>query len=430
MITQPSHGTLSGAAPNLTYTPAANYAGADQFTFETRDGTLTSSAATVSITVTALNDAPVITSGPTASPNSVLTNQSVNFLVQAQDVEGSPLTCSWNFGDGMMAVGETAAHAYATAGSYIASVKVVDNQNGSVTGNVTLTVTAPINHAPSANSQSVSVIEDTAKGITLTGSDADGNSLSYSVVSQPVNGTLSGVAPNLTYTPKANFNGSDSFTFKVNDGSVDSSTAAVSITVSAVNDTPTISNITDQTTAMNTVTAPIAFTVGDVETAASSLTVSGVSGNTTLVPAGNIVLGGSGANRTVTIIPANTQSGTAKITVTVSDGALTASTAFILTVSPSTDSTKPVVSISSPLDGARVPRGKTITITTQASDNVGVTQVEFYINGVFYSRDSSSPYAYAWKVPPTRYRTYQLQVKAYDAKGNVGVSSIVKVTAR
>ena len=254
--------------------------------------------------------------------------------------------------------------------------------------------------------------------------------MTYTVVSQPVNGTLSGTAPNLTYTPKANFNGSDSFTFKVNDGSVDSSTAAVSITVSAVNDAPTISNITDQTTAMNTVTAPIAFTVGDVETAAGSLTVSGVSSNTTLVPTGNIVLGGSGASRTVTIIPANTQSGTATITVTVSDGSLTASDTFVLTVTDATDSTPPTVAITSPANGAGVAKGSTVTVAAQGSDNVGVTQVELYINGALYSSDSVSPYSFSWKVPSAKNRTYQLQVKAYDAKGNVGISSIVKVTAR
>ena len=65
---------------------------------------------------------------------------------------------------------------------------------------------------------------------------------------------------------------------------------------------------------------PIAFTVGDAETAAGSLTVSGSSSNPTLVPNANIVFGGSGANRTVTVTPAANQNGTATITVTVSDG--------------------------------------------------------------------------------------------------------------
>src|SRR6185437_9159252 len=55
----PQHGTLTGAAPNVTYTPAANYNGADSFTFKANDGTLDSNIATVTITITAVDDAPV-----------------------------------------------------------------------------------------------------------------------------------------------------------------------------------------------------------------------------------------------------------------------------------------------------------------------------------------------------------------------------------
>ena len=86
---------------------------------------------------------------------------------------------------------------------------------------MSITVT-PVNDAPVANAQAAATNEDTAKAITLTGSDVDGNPLTYSVVTQPGHGSLSGTAPNLTYTPAANYNGADSFTFKVNDGTVDS----------------------------------------------------------------------------------------------------------------------------------------------------------------------------------------------------------------
>ena len=106
------------------------------------------------------------------------------------------------------------------------------------------------------------------------------------------------------------------------------------LTVTAVNDLPTISDITDKTTAQNTVSGPHTFTIGDVETAAAALTVAGTSSNTTLVPTANIVFGGSGASRTVTITPAAGQSGTSTITVTVTDGnGGTASDSFVLTVS-------------------------------------------------------------------------------------------------
>ena len=110
------------------------------------------------------------------------------------------------------------------------------------------------------------------------------------------------------------------------------------LTVTAVNDAPTISDVTDQTTTEDTATAALGFTVGDVETPAATLTVTGSSSNTTLVPAANIVFGGSGASRTVTITPAPNQSGTATITLTVTDGdGGTASDSFVLTVTAVND---------------------------------------------------------------------------------------------
>jgi formylglycine-generating enzyme required for sulfatase activity len=98
------------------------------------------------------------------------------------------------------------------------------------------------------------------------------------------------------------------------------------------NTAPTISDIAAQTITAGNNTGALAFTVGDAQTAAGSLTVSGSSSNTTLVPNANIVFGGSGANRTVTVTPASSQTGTATITVTVSDGSLSASDTFLLTV--------------------------------------------------------------------------------------------------
>jgi hypothetical protein len=95
---------------------------------------------------------------------------------------------------------------------------------------------------------------------------------------------------------------------------------------------PTISQIANQFTPVNTPTQPIAFTVGDPDAPASSLTVSGSSSNPTLVPDGNIIFGGSDSNRTVTVTPAGVQTGTATITITVSDGQLSASSSFVIIV--------------------------------------------------------------------------------------------------
>ena len=82
-----------------------------------------------------------------------------------------------------------------------------------------------------AQGQSVVTDEDQSISITLSASDADGDSLTYTVVSQPSNGVLTGTAPNLTYKPNAGFNGNDSFTFKANDGTTDTKEATIKITI-------------------------------------------------------------------------------------------------------------------------------------------------------------------------------------------------------
>jgi len=80
--------------------------------------------------------------------------------------------------------------------------------------------------------------EDTAKAILLVATDVDDDPMTYEIVAGPSHGTLSGTAPSLTYTPADDYNGPDSFTFKANDGDVDSNVATVSITVNPVNDAP------------------------------------------------------------------------------------------------------------------------------------------------------------------------------------------------
>jgi len=85
--------------------------------------------------------------------------------------------------------------------------------------------------APVANADSIYTTENTAVSVTLSGTAYNAAALLYTIVSQPTNGTLSGTAPKLTYTPSSNFTGSDSFTFKVNDGAKDSAIATISITV-------------------------------------------------------------------------------------------------------------------------------------------------------------------------------------------------------
>jgi hypothetical protein len=119
-----------------------------------------------------------------------------------------------------------------------------DNTGRSQTGPVwRFTTGTPVpNELPQAESQSVTTNEDSPLGIALSATDPEGVPLSFAVVSGPAQGTLTGSAPNLTYQPGLNFNGSDSFTFKANDGQADSNVATVTVTVIAANDAPTAAN--------------------------------------------------------------------------------------------------------------------------------------------------------------------------------------------
>src|SRR5207302_658693 len=115
--------------------------------------------------------------------------------------------------------------------------KANDGTVDSAVATVSLTV-VHVNHAPVAAAQTVTTAEDTAKAIVLTATDVDGDPLTYAIVGAPAHGALSGVAPTVTYTPAANYNGPDSFTFKANDSTLDSNVATVTLTVTPVNDAP------------------------------------------------------------------------------------------------------------------------------------------------------------------------------------------------
>jgi len=95
-------------------------------------------------------------------------------------------------------------------------------------------VSAETNHAPEATTQAILVDQNGSKSITLTGSDSDGDTLTYTLVTQPSHGTITGTPPQVTYIPDSNFLGTDSFTFSVSDGALSSSTVTVNISVQDV----------------------------------------------------------------------------------------------------------------------------------------------------------------------------------------------------
>ena len=117
-----------------------------------------------------------------------------------------------------------------------------------------------------------------------------------------------------------------------NDGLSDGTEVLVLSTNPNLNNAPTIIYIADRSIALNTNTGAVAVTIGDLETAATSLTLTKASSNPALIPLSGIVFGGSGANRTVTVTPAANQLGSSTITISVSDGVLATSDTFVVTV--------------------------------------------------------------------------------------------------
>ena len=111
--------------------------------------------------------------------------------------------------------------------------KANDGASNSNVAMVNITVNS-VNDAPIAYDQSINVMESTPKSIVLTANDIDGDAMTYAIVTDPTHGILNGTAPNLTYTPNADYIDADSFTFKVNDGVFDSNLAEITITVQEI----------------------------------------------------------------------------------------------------------------------------------------------------------------------------------------------------
>ncbi len=197
----------------------------------------------------ALSDPDTVTistdnTAPVADPQSLSTSEDtgLGITLTGSDADGHPITFAIATGPTSGALTGTPPNVTYTPGpnffgpdsfTYTAS----DATLTSAPATVTITVT-PVNDAPTANTQSVSTPEDTALAITLTGGDVDGDALTFVIGTSPTNGALTGAPPNVTYTPDADYNGPDSFTFTASDAALTSLPATVSITVDSINDAP------------------------------------------------------------------------------------------------------------------------------------------------------------------------------------------------
>ena len=323
IVTSPDSGLLSGTAPNLTYTPNPNFNDLDSFTFKANDGKIDSDIAIVSLTVNPVNDPPV------ANPQSVETPQDtpVAITLTGSDIDGDPLTYIIVTLPINGALSGTVPNLTYTPnldfiGSDSFTFKVNDGTVDSAPATVSITVTK-VNHPPVAYDQSVTTNEDTPAAITLTASDPDGDLLTYILVTLPANGTLTGTAPDLTYTPNLNFYGLDTFTFQANDGKLDSNIATVSITVTSINDSP-VANDQSVTTIQDT---PVAITLTASDVDGDPLTYSLVT-----TPANGIL---SGTAPTLTYTPNSGFTGLDSFTFKANDGTIDSNIATVsITVNP------------------------------------------------------------------------------------------------
>ncbi len=346
LVSGPAHGTLTlNSNGSFTYTPASNYNGSDSFTYKANNGTLDSDTATVSLTITAVNDAPVaVNNSYSTNEDTALTVNAPGVLGNDTDVEGSSPTASVvdNPAHGTLTLNANGSFTYTPTTNYNGSdsftYKINDGTLDSNTATVSITVN-PVNDAPGAVGDSYSTNEDTAltinaPGVRANDTDVDGDTLTAALVSGPSHGTLTlNSNGSFTYTPTTNYNGSDSFTYEVNDGTVDSNTATVSLTVTAVNDAPVAGNnsyTTAEEQALN-VSAASGVLGNDSDVDGDSLTAVLVSGPTH----GTLTLN---ANGSFTYTPVSTYNGSDSFTYQARDpsGVLSSTATVSLTVTAPT----------------------------------------------------------------------------------------------
>ena len=317
--TVPNNGVLSGTPPSITYTPFANFEGIDRFTFTASDG-IDSSTVMITVTVTGVNDLPMANAGTDAT---VDVGTVVTLTGSGSDIEdGNNVSFSWVEEGNATVLSTSASFNYTpnSEGSHNLVLTVTDSDGGSTSDTV---VVIAVNSPPIAAAQNITVDEDSVdNAITLVATDSNGDALTYTTT-VPNNGNLSGTPPSITYTPFANFEGIDTFTFTASDGT-DSSTATITVTVTGVNDLPTANAGTDATVDVGTVVT-LTGSGSDVE--------DGNNVSFSWVEEGNATVLSTSASFNYT--PNSEGSHNLVLTVTDSDGGSASDTVVVMAVSQS-----------------------------------------------------------------------------------------------
>jgi hypothetical protein len=334
IATGPAHGTLSGTAPSLAYTPAANYNGPDSFTFRVNDGALTSPTATVSITVTPVADSPVVS---TPGNQTSAEGANISLPIVASDPDGETLTYSASNLPAGLTINPTTgliggSIAFAAAGTYQVQVTVTDPTLLSASTSFSWTV-SDVSQAPVAVAQTISTPRNRAFTGTLVATDADNDPLTFSIVAQPKKGTvvLNAATGGFTYTPVNSPTGTDTFTFKANDGAADSNIATVTVkfTAAVTNTAPVATNGTLIVSEDNVGTGTLTATDSDGNALTLRILTNGTKGTVAITNA---------ATGAYTYTPVANANGSDTFTFRANDGTADSNTATVaVTISPVND---------------------------------------------------------------------------------------------
>lgn len=344
LVSSVTHGTLAlNSNGSFVYTPAANYSGADAFTYRPYDGMAYGNTVTVSIAVSNVNDAPTGNSDNYATTqNTALTTTTANGVLKNDiDPEGTTLTAILvtNPSHGSLTLNANGTFTYIPTTGFTGSdafgYKPNDGTSNGITVTVSINVTAGSNSAPVATNDAYSTQEDgvletyTWNNILQNDTDPNGDALTSVLVANPAHGTvLLNSDGTFLYTPAANYSGSDAFTYKAFDGSVQSTEATVTISISAQNDNPTVAT---PVPAQNLAGGFAPFTID-----LSGVFVDPDEDNLTISTDGFWMATGTLTGKSLTLAPASGMSGTQTVTLRASDnkGGQAIST-FELTVGPS-----------------------------------------------------------------------------------------------
>ncbi|MCK5481545.1 MAG: tandem-95 repeat protein, partial [Gammaproteobacteria bacterium] len=244
--TNPNVGVSIDIYNNIDIYPITNWYGTSTVTIQVTDEDGLTDTDTFVITVTPEKDAPIISEPlPDLTLDEGASDSSIDLDNHFSDPDGDALSyTSTAPAHATVAIDPITHIVTITAGTGWAGTEDItftaDDGFLTVSDTMTLTITTTsANHAPIAHDINTETDEDTEKAITLNATDEDGDPLTYSIVS--THGTISITGDTATYTPDADYNGPDSFTYKAYDGTEYSNTATVFITVNPINDAPVIS---------------------------------------------------------------------------------------------------------------------------------------------------------------------------------------------